>query len=92
MLSILLSFVLILSRHCSFPDEAYLTHYSGETCDPGSVLNTETYYLGCNPSMLLTDSEGQVHQLSVAIACTADDNLDPLSLVPLDGETYAVQE
>jgi hypothetical protein len=73
-------------------DLAYLENYYGSDCSANKILSTETYFLGCNPSVNQTDFSGASTQFSVNMQCSAGSSLTPLSVVPGNGLSYVIQE
>jgi hypothetical protein len=71
---------------------AYLEHYLGSDCSASRLLSTETYFLGCNPSVTQTDFSGHSTLFSVDMRCSAGSSLTPLSVVPGNGRVYSVQQ
>ena len=85
-------------------DIAILNHFDGDSCDPSTYTSTDTFYLGCNPTLKRTVYDGEM-TYSVNVQCLVDDStsrrklseltIDDLAatgVIPADGKSYAVQE
>ncbi len=77
--------------HYSSSDLAYLARFNSTTCASSSYLETQTYFLGCNPQVTASGYGGLPETNSVSLSCSAGADLTPLSVMPANALTYSVQ-
>ena len=86
---------------------AFLHHFDGGDCVAENFATTDTFYLGCDPTVKLTDFNNQETVYSANLQCIINGNttqsdrrlsaltLEDISesgIIPSNGKIYAVQE
>ncbi len=74
-----------------------MTHYVNTDCTSSGDEDEEndykeTFFMGCNPKVIEDGADGLSKTYSVSLTCTAGSELGPLTVIPLNGESYAVEQ
>jgi len=85
---------------------AFLHHFEGGDCDAENFTSTDTFYLGCDPTVKITDYNAVESVLSANLQCIINGNstqsdrrltgltlmeLAESGVIPSNGKNYAVQ-